>query len=151
MLIISLMLVVRLIDSYAIKKFIKYLFQKIGFKNKQLYITTFITSLLLSIIILLILFGATSITLLGSIMYLICYSYWLLLDFVSMNFNSKYIKFIDSKLFRFFFGIIVFCSVFFFTAFIYKFDELYISALIITILYMVLVYRKGSSGRIAAG
>jgi hypothetical protein len=134
MLIVALLFVTRLVYSYPIKKFIKYLFQKLGFRNRQLYITTFITSLLLSIIILLILYGATTRTLLTSIIYLISFSYWLLLDVLSINFNSKYIKFIDSKPFRFVLGIVVFCCVLLSTIINIKFDKFYLSQLIINIL-----------------
>lgn len=150
MLIFIVMLIKRLAISYPIKKVIKYIFRKFGFRDKQLFLATFITSTLISIIVLLILYGPTMMTMSGAIGYTICYSYWLFLDFLCLNLNSKFIKFINNKVFRFLFGLIVFCVVFMFALVSYH-DQYYVSQPIITILYMVFVYRKRSGGRISPG
>jgi len=91
------LLIFSLVVTYPLKKFIKMIYEKIGFKHKQLFISTYITSVLLSAIYFLIVHGTTSNALIYFVFFTISLTYWLVLDFKSSDLSSKFIRFLENS------------------------------------------------------
>jgi hypothetical protein len=64
------------------------------------------------------------------------------LDFKSSDLSSKFIRFLENRLFRQLFGVVVFFTVFIMTMALYS-DPYYLIPLITAVLYIVIVYRRG--------
>lgn len=132
-----------LLVTYPLSRIVRYLLIKVKMPEKSLVMMTFTTSLLLTLVLLTVIYGVGEQGVYSCIGYTISLLFWLYLDFQRLKRKSWIIVILDNTWFRYIFGTVLALFILVLTLNWFRsFDPYYLTPILITVLYMVFVYKR---------